>query len=102
MLQEIDREMHLLDQEEKRIANIQDPPQMRGPRRTFGQGGTRRLTQAEIAEKELERSDRGTTLAAESVIDLTNSPSASRQMTGLLSSAPSHLQGIVLCEDHNS
>ena len=44
--------MHLLDREECNIAAIQDSPQLRGRRRTFGQGGPRQLTQAEIAEKE--------------------------------------------------
>jgi hypothetical protein len=36
---------------------ILDPPESNG-RRTFGRGGTRRLTAAEIAEKELRRNDR--------------------------------------------
>ena len=57
---------------------------MHGRRRTFGQGGPRQLTQAEIVEKELERSDRVAILATESItpiIDLTNSPTASLKPT---------------------
>jgi hypothetical protein len=38
-------------------ATILDPPELNG-RRTFGRGGTRRLTAAEIAEKELRQNDR--------------------------------------------
>lgn len=47
-----------LDQQEYRSsAAILDPPELNG-RRTFGRGGTRRLTAAEIAEKQLRRNDR--------------------------------------------
>ena len=46
-----------LDRQEYRSsATILDPPELNG-RRTFGRGGTRRLTAAEIAEKELRRND---------------------------------------------
>src|SRR5438045_8049130 len=72
--------MRLLDREECNIVAIQDPPQLRGRRRTFGQGGPRQLTQAEIAEKELERSDRRAIPATKSItpiVDLPNSLTAS-------------------------
>src|SRR5436190_13343345 len=54
ILHELDRELNMLDKEQ---SDIQDPPEMRG-RRTFGKGGPRRLTAAEIAEKELQQNDR--------------------------------------------
>jgi hypothetical protein len=47
-----------LDQQEYRSsATILDPPKLNG-KRTFGRGGTRRSTAAEIAEKELRRNDK--------------------------------------------
>jgi hypothetical protein len=53
ILQEIDHGMQFLNQDGFKIATVQDPPQMCGRRRTFGQRGPRQLTQAEIAEKQI-------------------------------------------------
>ena len=47
----------MLDKEEYNIANVLDPPEMRG-RRTFGRGGRRQLTATEIIEKELQQNDK--------------------------------------------
>ena len=58
MHQEINRELDLLAKQKQYHGNIQDPPKMTAQRRTFGVGGPRRLTGAEIAEKELERNDK--------------------------------------------
>ena len=52
VLQEIQHGMDILDQEQRNVNIIQDPPSMRG-RRTYGHGGKRRSTGAEIADKEL-------------------------------------------------
>ena len=80
-------------QEYHSSAAILDPPELNG-RRTFGRGGTRRLTAAEIAKKELRRNDRnalrtpqaaiaaipGTGTSGIPIIDLTT-PSASPQQS---------------------
>ena len=62
ILKEMDRVMKVLDQEEHNTLTIQDPPSMQG-RRTFGKGGKRLQTGAEIAEKELQREQQTTTLS---------------------------------------
>ena len=89
MLQEIDRGMHMLTREEYNIARIQDPPEMEGRRwRTFGKGGPRRLTAAEIVENELKRNDRRASRTKQSsrselrIIDVTGSFTASQQHSG--------------------
>jgi len=56
LLQDIDRKLNALEQS----TTAQDPQELKG-RRTFGRGGPRRLTAAEIAEKELAKSDRDRT-----------------------------------------
>jgi hypothetical protein len=56
LLKDIDRELNALEQS----TAAQDPQELKG-RRTFGKGGPRRLTAAEIAEKELAKSDRNAT-----------------------------------------
>lgn len=49
----------VLAREEENSIRIQDPPEMLGRRgRTFGRGGSRRLTGGEIAENDLRRYDR--------------------------------------------
>ena len=53
ILQEVQRGMDFLDQEQRNVDTIQDPPSMRG-RRTYGRGGKRLATGAEIADKELQ------------------------------------------------
>ena len=53
LLQDIDRKLKALEQS----STAQDPQELKG-RRTFGRGGPRQLTAAEIAEKELAKSDR--------------------------------------------
>jgi len=59
MLQEMDRGISMLIQEEQNINRIQDPPELSGRRRyTFGKGGPRRSTAAEIVEKELHKRDK--------------------------------------------
>ena len=59
MLQEMDHELHMLTREEENISRIQDPSEIRGRRgRTFGKGGLRRYTAAEIVERGLKRSDK--------------------------------------------
>ena len=59
MLQEMDRRMHVLTREEQNIARIQDPLEIRSRRGcTFGKGGSRRLTAAEIVDKKLQRNDK--------------------------------------------
>ena len=103
MLQEVDHGMHMLTREEQNIARIQDPPEMRGRRgRTFGKGGSRRCTAAEIVEKELKRSDRGaprpqqqSTESEALIIDLTSSSAASQQRPGpsILTTAPQQSSG---------
>lgn len=84
MLNELDRELNMMEREERNNAEVQDPPEMSG-RRTSGKGGKRRLTAAERAEKELERNDKGSRqhqqgsiqsapdISAITVIDLTGS-----------------------------
>ena len=80
MLQEVDRKMNILTQEEQNIARIQDPSEISGQRRrTFGKGGSRKHTAAEIAENELKKNDRRTRRIEQSspsglrIIDLTSS-----------------------------
>ena len=59
MLQEMDHELCMLTREEENISRIQDPSEIRGRRgRTFGKGGLRRYTAAEIVERGLKRSDK--------------------------------------------
>jgi hypothetical protein len=82
-----------LDQQEYHSSTaILDPPELNG-KRTFGRGGSRRPTAAEIAEKELRRNDRdasrtqSATLASarvskSSIIDLTTSNTSSRRPQG--------------------
>ena len=56
MLYEINVELDMLDKEG---TIVQDPPEMSGQRRrTYGNGGPRRLTAAEIAEKQLVQNDK--------------------------------------------
>ena len=57
MYRELVREVDLLEQEERREDEVQDPPEMKGSR-TFERGGPRRRTGAELAMKELEKSDK--------------------------------------------
>jgi hypothetical protein len=91
MLQEVDRGMDILTQEEQNIARIQDPAQIKGQRgRTFGKGGPRKRTAAEIAEKELKRNDRRrpprTKQSSQSeprIIDITSSFTTSQQRFGV-------------------
>src|SRR5207248_11174347 len=45
----IDNELNMLDKE---CEPVENPPEMHGRRRTYGQGGSRRQTAAEIAERE--------------------------------------------------
>jgi hypothetical protein len=90
-LQEVNRGMHVLAREEQNIARIQDPSELRGRRgRTFGKGGPRRLTAAEIVEKELKRDDREaprprqqSTRSERLVVDLTRSSAAPVHRSGL-------------------
>jgi len=103
MLQEVDRGMYMLTREEQNIARIQDPPEMEGRRwRTFGKGGPRRLTAAEIVENELKRNDRGMprpqqqhTESETSIIDLTSSSATSRQVSrpSIIPTAPQQGSG---------
>ena len=55
MLQDINRELDKLERESN--AHVQDPPEFTG-RCTYGRGGSRRLTAAEIAENELAKNDK--------------------------------------------
>ena len=68
MFREINRELDILDKEEYNIANVLDPPEMRG-RRTFGRGGQRQLTAAEIIEKELQQNDKRPTESETPVVE---------------------------------
>jgi hypothetical protein len=89
MLHGLDHELISNEKEQYNIAMIQDPPELRA-RRTFGRGGKRRSTAAEMAEKELAKNDRIehtiTTSASEIVnlitpvtdIDLASQTSSSR------------------------
>jgi hypothetical protein len=52
ILQEVQCVINILDQEQRNVNTIRDPPSMRG-RRTYGRGGKRLPTGAEIADKEL-------------------------------------------------
>lgn len=72
----------MLEQEERREDEVQDPPEMKAPR-TFGRGGLRRKTGAELAMKELERGDKLTLHSRHQ-----KQPSMSRQRNSLQSSAP--------------
>lgn len=81
MLHEIDNELNMLDKE---CEPVEDPPEMHGRRRTYGQGGSRRQTAAEIAERELQQNDKQTStrriqqqsLVSEiEIVDLTSLPS---------------------------
>ena len=59
MYHELTREVDMLEQEEQREDEVQDPPEMTGPR-TFGRGGPRRKTGAELAMEELEKCNKPT------------------------------------------
>ena len=74
MLQEINRELDMLTREERYNADVQDPPEMINRRRTYGKGGPRRLTAAEIVEKEMERNDKqgASQPSAIRIVDLTS------------------------------
>ena len=50
MYYKLTREVDMLKQEEQREDEVQDPPEMTGPH-TFGKGGPRRKTGAELAMK---------------------------------------------------
>ena len=80
MLQEINRELDMLTREERCNADVQDPPEMINRRRTYGKGGPRRLTAAEIVEKEMEKNDKqgSSQPSAITIVDLT-SPSKTPQ-----------------------
>ena len=70
LLKDLDLELEILDN--AAISTAQDPPAFKG-RRTYGKGGPRRLTAAEIAEKELEKSDRqANRIVSLQVVDLTS------------------------------
>jgi len=84
---ELTREIDILEQEERREDEVQDPPEMKGPR-TFGRGGPRRKTAAELAMKELERHDRPTLRPQHQ-----SQPSTSRQLNCQL--APASAKNIV-------
>lgn len=62
MLQEFDREITMLRREELRDREVLDPPEMSGPRTHgkggFGKKGGRRLTAAELMEKQLKKDER--------------------------------------------
>jgi len=69
LLKDIDRELDLLDT--ATISTPQDPPEFKG-QRIYGKGGPRKLTAAEIAEKELAKNDRQTKRSTNlQVVDLT-------------------------------
>ena len=72
MLHEFERGLSVAEKEEYNIARVRDPPEMSGKRRTFGKGGKRRLTAAEIAAKELERDDKQSVPSERSVVGLTS------------------------------
>ena len=72
MLREFERGLSVAEKEEYKIARVRDPQEMSGKRRTFGKGGKRRLTAAEIAVKELERDDKQSMSSERSVIGLTS------------------------------
>ena len=55
LLKDIDLELQRLDK--AATSTTQDPPQFKGPR-TYGKGGSRKRTAAEIAETELDKNDR--------------------------------------------
>jgi hypothetical protein len=59
-LHELKRGRQILERERCNTASIQDPPALTG-RRTYGQGGIRQRTAAELADDELRRNDRGYT-----------------------------------------
>ena len=78
MLHEIDSELNMLERE---CEPVQDPPEMHGRRRTYGQGGSRRQTAAEIVERALQLNDRQTLTnrvqqpsPASEIVDLTSFP----------------------------
>ncbi len=75
MLREFNRGLELLDKEENNIASIRDPPEMTGPR-TFGRGGPRQFTAAEMVERELQKIDRPvlqqSTASEIQIVDLTS------------------------------
>lgn len=73
MLHEFERGLLVAEKEENNIARVRDPQEMSGKRRTFGKGGKRRLTAAEIAAKELERDDKQSVPSERSVVGLTSS-----------------------------
>lgn len=56
ILKKMDDGIHQLEQEERNLTFIQDPPQLRG-RRTYRQGGRRLQTGGERADKELQHQD---------------------------------------------
>jgi len=57
LLSAVDSQMAILEVENHRIQSVQDPPELRG-KRTFGRGGKRMRTLAEVAERTLAQSDR--------------------------------------------
>src|SRR5271167_1402618 len=72
MLHEFERGLLVAEKEEYNIARVRDPQEMSGKRRTFGKGGKRRLTAAEIAEKKLERDDEQSVPSEIPIADLTS------------------------------
>ena len=81
MLQEINRELDMLAREERYIADVQDPPEMINRRRTYGKGGPRRLTAAEIVEKEMKRNDKqgASQRSPITIVDLTSPSNTPRR-----------------------
>ena len=55
MLRELNQALDMLAQEERRVADVQDPRELTGRGHTNGRAGPRRLIASEIAEKELEQ-----------------------------------------------
>ena len=85
MLRELNQALDMLAQEERRVADVQDPRELTGRGHTNGRAGPRRLIASEIVENELERSDKqmkqapaaqqqtmSTTKSAMTVVDLTS------------------------------
>ena len=86
---EINHGFEMIEREKRRLEEVQDPPEMRG-RCTFGKGGKRRRTAAELTIARLEKNDkpiRSETQSTSSsasvipIVDLTNASTTPKHNT---------------------
>src|SRR2546423_2155046 len=97
LLKDIDRELDVL--QTAAISTAQDPPEFKG-RRTHRKGGPRKLTAAEIAEKDLAKNDRQS--KNRQVVDLTSPKATGLQSTAFENPFNTTIEDIVQSRPHES